>query len=206
MLAFLTFITNIRCQEIELKAIYTSSTTKEFKNNIGYGLGYNHFINRNRIGISFSQVFYNTPYDDIYSSTEDGVSIYIKQVEPDNQRIALKINYVFRLIDNPKSRLYFGPEIGLNYFIIREQYDRIANGNISGGHFASNYKKNNKLGVGLLFEFELKEIIHKRISTYLSVNPEITSFEKFGMSGGYEPYFIGWMNFNLGVRYLINAK
>ena len=210
---FLTIVTiflisltdSIFGQEIELKGIYASSSSKKYNTNFGYGFGYNQYIkSKNRLGISLTQYFSNTPYDDIYGSTEDGISTYIKEVEPDNQRIAIKINYAFRLINNPKSRLYLGPEIGLNYFIVKEKYDRIANQYISGGSFTTSYHEINRIGIGFLFEFELREIIHKRISLHLSANPEITSFEKFGMMGGYDPYFIGWMNFNLGIRYLIN--
>jgi len=202
-----SFISSIYGQEIELKGTYASSSSKKYKTNVGYSIGYNQFIkNKNRFGISVTHYFSKMSYDDIYGSTADGISIYIKRIEPNNQRIALKLNYVFRLIDNSKSRLYFGPEIGLNYFFINEQYERIANEYISGGNFTSNYTEINRIGIGFLLEFEIKEVINKKISTYLSLNPEITSFEKFGMMGGYDPYFIGWMNFNLGIRYLLNKK
>jgi hypothetical protein len=203
---FLICLTNsIFGQEIELKGIYASGNSKKYNTNIGYGFGYNQYIkSKNRLGISFTHYFSNTPYDDIYGSTEDGISTYIKEVEPDNQRIAIKLNYAFRLIDNAKSRLYFGPELSLNYFMVKEEYDRIANEFISGGSFTTSYQEINRLGIGFLFEFELKEIIHERISLHLSANPEITSFKKYGLMGGYDPYFIGWMNLNLGIRYLIN--
>ncbi|MEA3494847.1 MAG: hypothetical protein U9R42_02310 [Bacteroidota bacterium] len=202
-----SFIGSIYGQEIELKGIYASSSSKKYNTNVGYSIGYNQFVKaKNRFGISVIQYFSKTPYDDIYGSGEDGVSTYIEQVDPNNQRIALRLNYVFRLIDNSKSRLYFGPEIGLNYFFINEQYERISNEYISGGNFSSDYTETNRIGIGFLLEFEIKEVINKKISTYLSVNPEITSFEKFGMNGGYDPYFIGWMNFNLGIRYLLNEK
>lgn len=198
-------ISSIYGQEVELNGIYASSSSKKYNANIGYGVGYyQHIKFKNRLGISLIHYFSNVPYDDIYRSTEDGISTYIKEVEPENQRIAVKMNFAFRLIDNAKSRLYFGPEIGLNYFIIEEQYERFANEYISDGSFATSYHEINRLGIGFLFEFELSEIIHKRISLHLSANPEITSFEKFGLKGGYDPYFIGWMNFNLGIRCLIN--
>ena len=203
IIMILSFLGSIYGQEIELKGIYTSSNSKMYKTNIGYGIGYNQFIkSKNRFGISFNYYFSKTPYDDIYGSTEDGISTYIIKIKPNNQRIALKLNYAYSLINNSKSRLYFGPEIGLNYFFINEQHDRIANENISGGHFSSNYSKTKKIGIGFLLEFEMKEVISKKISTYLSLNPEITSFEKFGTMGGYSPYLISWVNFNLGIRYV----
>ena len=100
------FISSISGQEIELKGIYANSSSKKYKTNVGYGVGYNQYIKeKNRFGLSISHYFFKTPYDDIYGSTEDGVSIYIKQVCPNNQRIALKFNYVFRLIDNPGKSL-----------------------------------------------------------------------------------------------------
>ncbi len=199
-----SFISSIYGQETELKGIYANSNSKKYQANVGYGIGYNQYIKgKNRFGISISRFSFKKPYDNIYRSLEDGVSMYIDQVKPNNQRIALKLNYAFRLIDNSKSRLYFGPEIGLNYFINKERYDRIANGYITGGNFTSNYIEENILGIGFLLEFELKEVFYKRISTYLSINPEITSFGKFGLKGGYNQSYIGWMNFNLGVRYSI---
>jgi len=194
-------------QEIEIDGIYASSSSKKIKNSFGYGLKYHQYIkSKNRLSVSLSQYFYNTPYDDIYGSTADGVSKFIKEIEPNNQRIAIKISYSFRLIDNPKSNFYFGPEIGLNYFKISEQYDRIANGYISGGHYSSNYSVNNRLGFVFFLEFVLREIISKRISISLSTHPEITSFEKFGLVGGYDPPFIGWLNFNLGVKYNLTKE
>jgi len=187
-------------QEIEIDGIYASSSSKKMKNSFGYGLRYNQYIkSKNRLSLSFSQYFYNTPYDDIFSP--DGVSKTCKEIEPNNQRIALKVSYSFRLIDNPKSNFYFGPEIGLNYFKIREQYDVIASAYIIGGHYSSDYSVNNRLGIGFLIDFELKEIISKRISISLSVHPEITSFEKFGVMGSHDPWGIGWLNFNFGIRF-----
>ena len=202
IITIISFASTTFGQEIEIDGIYASSSSKKIKNSFGYGLKYHQYIkSKNRLSVSLSQYFYNTPYDDIYGSTADGVSKFIKEIEPNNQRIALKISYSFRLIDNPKSNFYFGPEIGLNYFKISEQYDRIANEYISGGHFSSDYSVNNRLGIGFLIEFELKEIISKRISISLSVHPEITSFEKFGVMGSHDPWGIGWLNFNFGIRF-----
>jgi len=194
-------------QEIEINGAYASSSSKKFLNNFECGIGYNQYIkSKSRIGISLLLYFSTTQYDDIYNSTVDGTSQYIEQIDPNNKRLAVHVNYAFNLINNPKSSLFLGPEIGLNYFWIIEQYDRIPNGNITGGHFSSDYSKNNKISIGFLFEYELKEVINKNISTYLSIHPEITGFEKFGTKGSHNPMFIGWLNFNLGIRYYFLKK
>ncbi len=65
-------------QQVDVSGLYAGSTTKDFKNNWGYDLGYNHFIGDGRIGISFRQYFFNSEYDDIYTSSEDGISMYIE--------------------------------------------------------------------------------------------------------------------------------
>lgn len=202
LLVGIYFISSINGQELEFNSTYATSSSKYYSSSGGFSIGYNQFIKaRNRLGISVSTAFNGKAYDDIYHSTSDGVSVYIEQIDPNNYRIAFRVNYAFRLINNAKSRLYLGPEIGLNYFILKEQIDRIPNGSISEREYTTSENINHRLGIGFIFEFELKEIIHKRISTFLSINPEVTSFEKFGMMGGYDPYYITWLNFNLGIRY-----
>ena len=203
ILFILIFIssTSIFGQVIELTGAIANSNYYKYKTNAGYGLGYVHYIKaKSRLGISIAHSVNKTDYDHVYGSLEDGVSVYIKQIEPDNHRIAVKINYAYILIDNPKSRLYLGPEIGLNYYMIRENYDRIENGYISGGSFSSNDNFINRLGIGIICEIEINEIIYKRLSTFFSINPEIGTFEKNGLMGSYYPYHIGWINFSFGIR------
>ncbi len=202
LIALLVSITQLSGQEIELLTTYSGSSYNKFQNNIGYGFGYNHFIkSKNKFGFIVQHSFCNSNYSEIYGSSEDGISTYIKKVDPKNQRITIKVNYAFKVVSNPKSSLFIGPEIGINYFIISEQIHRLENENISARDYQSEYSKNNKIGFGFLIEFELKEIISKRISISLSVHPEITSFEKFKLDGGYNPYFIRWLNFNFGIKY-----
>jgi len=207
IISFLSFISLTYGQEIEFGGVFASSSSKKFKNSFGYTVGYNQTVKlKNRLGFSFSQYFYNSAYDNIYHPEYDPASLSIEQIVPNNKRFTIKANYAFRLVNNPKSKLYFGPEIGLNYFKIKEQYERTANGTIEGGNFNSNYTVNNRIGIGFLMEYQLEEVIAKRISTYLSINPEFTSFEQIGTMGSPDPYFIGWLNFKFGIRYnLINS-
>ena len=199
---FLLFVSySVFGQEFELNGFYSSSTIKEYKNNWGYGLGYNHFLKKNRFGISYSSYSYNTKYDDIHSSTVDGISKYILEYTPNNSRIAINLIYSNKLIDNEKSNLYLGCFVGLNYYKLHGEYSRIANGLINEGNFFYDYSINNCFGLGILIEYEIEDIISDKITTSMKISPELTGFEEFGTSGGYAPWVIGWLNFQIGIKY-----
>jgi hypothetical protein len=200
------FLNGVTAQEIEINGLFVSSTTKQFKNSFGYGLGFNKTFNKNRFGVLCSYLCYKTYYDDIHSSTEDGVSKYIKEYEPNNSRFKIELNYSYRLIMNPKSNFYLGSCINLNYFNLKGEYERIENVYISGGHFSYDNSVNNRFGMGLLMEYELKEFIGDRISSSIRIQPEITSFDEFGAVGGYDPWLIGWLNFYVSFKYKLNEE
>ncbi len=204
IIGLLLITMSVSSQQIAIYGLYSSSTTKEFNHNWGYDLGYNHFINKNRLGISFRQYFYNTAYDDIYPSTEDGISTYIEAYDPQNRRVAINLMYSYSVIENEQSNLWLGGSVGLNYYSLNGSYTRIENGTIGGGEFAYDDEKNNRVGFGFLIEYEL--ILSNRISTAIRINPELTSFDKFGTMGGYSPWMIGWLNCSIGLTYRLIDK
>ena len=202
LIAILSSMAQLSAQEIELFATFSGSNYTKFQHNIGYGIGYHHTIkSKNKIGLTLQHSFCNTNYSEIYPSLEDGISTYIQKVDPKNQRIVLKINYAFKIVNNPKSSLFIGPEIGINYFLVSEQKQRYENEGISAGYYHLDFSRKKKFGYGFLIEFELNEIITKRMSISSSVHPEITSFEKKWIDGTRLPYSIRWLNFNLGIKY-----
>jgi hypothetical protein len=191
-------------QEIEVKGIYAVSTGKNFQNTFGCGFGYNQFITpKNRLGVFIEYTLNKTYYEESYTSTAD-LSRYIREVEPDNHRIAFKLNYAFNLLKSPKSLLFLGPEIGLNYFILNEEYQQTvitSLDSITSGHFSSSSTVDNRIGIGFLIEYERKDLIYKRISASLSMHPEVIIYHTPGMKGTHDASLIGWLNFNIGVKY-----
>jgi hypothetical protein len=201
-LIILGFVVHLSGQEIEFFGHYSGSNYNKYQNNIGYGLGYYHFIHSsNKLGFIFQHSFFNKEYSEIYPSSEDGISTYIMDIDSKNQRIAFKMNYAFNVVKHPKSNLLIGPEIGINYFFINEQITRYENEQISAANYQSEYSENNKFSFGFLIEFELKEIITERMSISSSIHPEFIYYEKIGMTGGHSPTFIRWLNFNFGIKY-----
>ncbi len=105
--------------------------------------------------------------------------------------------------------LFIGAEIGLSFFIINEKVKQTVTtrlGDISSGNYSSNYSVNNRIGVGMLIEYALKDIILKRISTSISLHPEITNYRNFWLKGTNDPALIGWLNFNVGITYSLTKN
>lgn len=202
ILLALLFISSI-CwsQQVEISGIYYSSSILEFNNGLGYSMGYNHFIKKSRLGISFRQYSFNKGYDKIYTSSSDGFSKYIEEYSPKHKRIGVYLDYSYKIVEHEKSNLYAGLSTGINYYILKGSYTSIANGNNPEGDFTYDKNENNRIGFGFLIEYELTEVISKRISTSMRINPEVASLAGFGMTGIYTPGFATWMNFSVSLKY-----
>ena len=198
---------NSLSQEIGIQVNYAGSSYNKFMRNWGYGLEYNdHITTKSRIGVLIQHSFCNTDYSEVYPDSDDGVSTIIRSTSPKNQRLAFKVNYAYKVVDHGIAGLYIGPEIGINYMIIKESVRRIENGSNSAANYTRDYSVNNRLSFGLLIEFELKEVIAKRISSYLSFHPEMISLTNGRMDGGNTPWMIRWMGFSFGFRYNLKPQ
>ena len=102
-----------------------------------------------------------------------------------------------------KSNLYLGCNVGLNYFKLQEKVNQTANGFMSERTYEIDETINNRLGFGILIEYEIKKVILDRISTSIKINPELTAYEKWGMTGIYAPWMIGWLNVSIGLKYTL---
>ncbi len=201
-LIFLNQMTII-AQEITVSSTFSHGSYDKFQNNFGYEIGYNQYINSsNRLGLTFSHSFNNTDYNYIFVSDADGIDYY-REVKPENQRIKISINYGFNILNKKKSNFYIGPELGLSYYKINEiGTERPTNEN-DDYEYKRNYWDTNKIGIGLLLEYDRK-ILSDNISVFFSVDPEIIFYSRFRLMGSSAPTIIGFINFNLGLKIDLN--
>ena len=189
----------IIAQEITVSAIFSHGSYDKFQNNFGYEIGYNQYINSsNRLGFTFSQSFNNTDYNYTFISDADGIDYY-REVSPENQRISISINYGFNILNKNKSNLYIGPELGLSYYKVNETGTERPTNENDDYEYKRNYWDTNKIGIGLLLEYDRK-IISDNISVFFSTVPEVIFYSRFGLMGSSNPTMIGFINFNLGLK------
>ncbi|MFA9392450.1 MAG: hypothetical protein ACERKD_21745 [Prolixibacteraceae bacterium] len=187
-------------QLISVNGKYSLTGEEIFNNNLGYGVEYRHQImTRSRAGVAFEHHFNKMAYNQIDQLYWTPDSYNFSRVTPNNHRYSIKMNYTFDILKNSCSSLYIGPELGLNYFKVDEETLRLPSGGLGELAYNELFRKNNKLSIGFLMEFE--EMINKRTSIYSSISSEFTSFEKFGLDGAYYPFLMAWLNFGIGIRY-----
>jgi hypothetical protein len=191
-------------QEIAVSSTFSHSSYNKFKNNFGYEIGYNQFIKlKSRLGFTFSQSFNNAEYNYIFNSPGDGIDYY-RDVKPKNQKITISINYGFNILNKQQTKFYIGPKFGLNYFHIRENIDERPVNETESNQYNRNYWENNKIGIGLLLEYERK--VSDKISVFLSTVPEVIFFSKFGLKGSGDDTIIGLISFNLGIKFNVKNQ
>lgn len=197
----------LHAQELSLDGLYAGSTWKKYSHNFGYSIGYGqYFGDKYRVNLSFLHLRCNQEYDDIRKSSDDGESFYIEEYTPQNTLNSIYLNFGYKILKKDRASLLCGPEIGLNYYKICEQYKRIANGFLDGGNYQSNYHNRNKFGIGLFIEMNCNEVLFKRISFSLSVHPGITTYKKFGLDGSSGPTMISWIRTYAGIKYTFKTN
>jgi hypothetical protein len=198
-----TLVNNMTAQEIKVASLFSNSSYNKYQNNFGYTIGYNQFVSsRNRLGFTFSQSFNNMDYNYTFFSDADG-NDYYREVKPKNERITFSIDYGFGILKKQKSNIRIGPKIGLNYLNIREFVDEKPNHKNENYQYKTNYWETNKIGIGLLFEYDRK-IFSENISVFFSTETEIIFFSRYGLMGSSDPALTGWINLNLGLKYRLN--
>lgn len=204
-------------QGFELSGDFTTNSNNDFKNTPGYKVGYNfNSKTSNRLSIMFLHSIKTANYDDIKIDVSTNGPLlpeyYFDRIQSNNQKISLEFNYSYRLINNQYSSLLIGSELSLNYFIIEKKTERVYyrpfDSFIKEYSYNSKYYKNNRIGLGLVLEFEIKSVIFNHLNIFSRLNPEIINYGRFvQLDGGWcDPWITGWININLGIRYNLNKK
>jgi len=190
-------------QEIAVSSTFSHSSYNKFQNKFGYEIGYNQYFNsNNRLGFTFSHCFNNIDYNYIFVSDADGIDYY-REVKPRNQKMTFSINYGFNILNKNKSNFYIGSKISLSYFKINEIGSERPTNENEDYKYKRNYWDSNKMGIGLLLEYD-KKIIADNISLFFSTEPEIVFYSRFGLIGSSNPTMITFINLNLGLKMDLN--
>ena len=197
----------INAQEIGLFTSYAGSSFNKFHHTYGYGVDVLiPTYKTQEIGFTFQHSFCRGEYDRIIRPNYDPQAAIIQKVDPHNQRIALKVNYLFTLLHSGRTYIKAGPELGLNFFFVDESGYQFEYNDTGEGYFQWEDIQRYRPGYGVLLEFRVTEVIHKNISVFSAINPEITIPDTYNMDGVPDASANRWLNFNLGLRYSLSVK
>lgn len=199
------FTTVTFSQELEFHGSYSLGTIDKYKHNIGFGIGYNQYFNNwNRLGIQINYAISPFKYDLNYISTAD-LSKWYKEINARNQKMDIKFVYGFRVLSKSKSELFVGPTFSLSYLFVNQivNYTAITQwGDTITDNYQSRFSENNRPNLGIIIEYQLKEILGKMFSVFCSLNPEIMVYNNPLLKKGYsQPAIILWVSFNVGIKY-----
>lgn len=191
----------LNAQEFSIEGLYSGSSWKKYSHNFGYSIGYNqYFGSKNRLKIAFLHQTCNSQYDDIYVPESEDTLVHIRRYKPHNVLNSIHLQYGHIVYNRYPAYILMGPEIGLNYYHVSEEYSIVKDG-VFQNRLKSIFEENHKFGFGLFIEMNFAEVLNKHIYISLSSHPEITTLESLGMKGSSLPMFVAWLRFNLGVRY-----
>lgn len=192
-------------QSFSASSTFSIGSYNKFNNSIGYELTYSIPIkSKSRFGLSFAQSFTVFDYEYTFFSDAYGQEYY-RDVKPKNQRLTFSVDFAVDVLHKEKSSFYLGSRLGLNYFNINEIVsERRANEN-DEHDYTNKYSEINKIGIGLILEYERK-VFSEKISFFATTQPELIFYSKFWVVGSSDPYLIGMIDFKIGMRFKIENK
>lgn len=203
--ASLLLMNHLFAQQITVSTTFSRGSYEKFQNNFGYELGYNELLNpRSKFGLTFFQSFNEPKYTYTGFSIIDGVD-YFRDVNSNNQRIGISINYGFNILNKTNSSFFVGPKMSLNYIKVDESGTERPVNETEISNFSNSYWDNNKIGIGLFLEYD-KKMFSDNISLFIAAEPELLFYTRIGLMGSNKPYIIGFINFKLGIKFNLKKK
>jgi len=205
-------------QSFELSGLFTTTEINDFKNTLGYDLGY-HFkkYNQNKISIHFSHCIKDASYDEIKVDKSSNGPLfpeyYFYQISSDNQRFGFHFNFCHSLIDNDFTMLGIGSKLSYYYFTFHKEtelthYRPFPDNFIQQTESESVFDRKNKIGLDIFIEFEVKSVVVKRLNLFSRINTGLITYGTFAYEyGGWDyPWLTKWLTINLGIRYDIKSE
>jgi hypothetical protein len=200
LIALFGLINQNYAQQLKIAPLFSVSSYQKFLSGLGYGIGYEVYLKSdNKLGFSFEHSINPTDYNYVFGSDADGMD-YHRAVKPQNQKFSFSIYYGITVYKSDKSSFYFGPKFGINYFYLNERITERRADEIDTYTCTSKSWKNNKIGLGLVLEYERK-VLNDRLSLSFTTEPEFIFLTKFGLVGSSAPPLVGFLTFKLNILF-----
>lgn len=204
---------SLTAQSFELSGLFTTTGINDFKNVLGYDLGYGlKKINQNRISFHFTHCIKEASYDKIYIDEESNghqfPEYYFSKINSKNQRLGLHLNFSHYLIEN--DNLSFGIGSGLSYYyFFYDRKTKLTHYRPFPDNFFQQteselvYNRKNRIGLDLYVEFEIKSVVFERINLFSKLNTGLITYGTFAheMGGWDYSWLTNWLTINFGLRY-----
>jgi len=156
-------------------------------------------------------------YDEIRKDEESNGPLfpeyYFNQFNSENIKYSLSLSFSKGLLSNESFLFFIGSSVSLNYFTFDKHcttthYRPYPDNFINISEFQSKYSKNNKIGLDLFAEFELKSFVAKKINVFSRINYGLMTYGTFArLDGGWnDPWLKSWLTINMGLKYYLKKE
>jgi hypothetical protein len=192
-------------QEIEFFGSKSLSSEIRFVNACGYGLQYQQkFLKRLILGLGIDYRNNLIDFDNIWTS--DFGEVMASKESSNSQCYSIRLNFQIIILNKEAVLISFGPDLSYNLLKGKDQI------NLQSPAINKYYEKlpnSKRTGQGLIFKFELKDLIIKKIDLVLNILSENLSGRDNIIRGLDIPYFsydFNFIEFQIGLKYRINRK
>jgi hypothetical protein len=176
LIIFLLMPIGLAAQGISFGYSRVSSSSTQFRNPVGLHIGYTQPVSpilKINADVKANYSFWN--YDHVVFNTATSAGYYVYEVNPDNLWFSLSGSVNLRIISRGCFTWSMGPQISLNYFLINENIHEIPTVYRAERTYPDQYNYLNRLGIGVNFECEFKQIFGNNISIVFSLTPQVVN-------------------------------
>jgi len=192
----------LQAQELSFGYSHTFAFSTQFKHPVGLYVGYTKSVSQKvKINADLLSNYSFQWYHNIVKLDAEPGTYLAYNIKPNNLWLSLSASATFRTFSKNGFNIYIGPQVSLNYFFCDEKLK-----NLTGIHETTTIQEKenflNKVGIGCNFEFELKELLGKRLSVVASFTPQIITYDFYEMGGNTDWFILANVS-RVGLRYNI---